>query len=667
MGWVMSDWDGPDGPVFITGPAGSAHTIEVMAVDKAGHVTTESVTVTSSGAPNEPPTVAITAPSSDVACINASMAADGVMIEWSGSDPEGAELEYFFCLMRASGGGATAWYVGTDTHRLFTPVELDAMQGVITVSVTATDAAGGTATAARTFTVDTVAPSFTIDVKRPWTHEVDRATVAWNVSETCAVEGSLDGGGWFEIPGDAYEAGDDVVEGAHALKLRFTDAAGNSVESDDIAFTVDLEAPEVVFINRADEGWSASRSFTLQWAATSDAVSYQFRMEGGEWQNVTGQTRTVAVPSDGRYVFHVRAFDAVGRFGSASIAVNVDTVPPEIAITSPRNGSYLDSAAFTVTFAKSPDAAQIWVYLDGERRNGPDLEVADGPHIIKVLAYDLAGNIAEDSVEFIVDTSLKVVSIDPEDPGRGNGSLTNRKNVHLSWESENLTRAVVILDGGEPVNATGQSGLTLSGLEDGGHVVTVSLTYSSNKTANVTVTFTVDTAAPSWTLLEPGDGSRTTARGIALRWECGADAVAMEIRLDDGDWVKVDASVREHVLDGLSVGPHTVNMRAYDAAGNFEQKAVTFIVEERKALLSEPVDWFFIIWALLLALMIAAMVISRHGPEPTATSGAAPPPASSSPPPAYGVPMDDVGADDVVDELIDDILGTDYLDDMGDD
>jgi len=644
-GWVMSDRDGPDERIVLGGAPGSIHAIDVMAVDKAGHVTTGSVTVTSSGDPDGSPAVSIASPSSDPIIVNASRAGEGVPLQWDASDPNGDVLAFSISL----DGGAT-WPIdaGAGASALITADDLSALaDGQYALALKAADPEGNFALAARTLILDVTPPAIaSISVEQPWTDEVDRTTVSWTVTGAERTLASLDGGEWFEIHGGSYEPDGNVSDGDHILRLRFVDDAGNVAERE-AAFKMDAALPDVRFISHSDGQWTNSRSIALRWAATDDAVLCQFSADGEQWGNVTGGGLTVNVTEDGRYVFHVRVFDREGNVGGDNVSINVDTVPPEVTITSPRNGSYVDASILTVMYGAADAAsggARVQILVDGVPRDGPVLALEDGSHVIRIVAHDQAGNSAQTAVEFIVDTTLMAISIDPEDPTNDDGRITNRKSVHVSWVSDNVTRALVTLDGGEPVDATGQSGVGFASLDDGVHSVTVALTDPSGRTTIYAVGFTVDTAPPSWTLLEPGDGMRAASPSVMVRWERG-DAVAIEIQLDGGDWVRVDAVLGEHALENLSAGPHVLSVRAVDEAGNFDQRDLAFTVEGKRSLMSEPVNWGFIIWAVMLAALLVAMVMpKRGGPAPSAANCAQ---------------ADDAGAYEAVDELIDDILRTD--------
>jgi len=631
--------------------ANGEHTFTLKAIDKVGHEATDTLTITV----DLPIAVRITSPT------NYTQTNKSIEVTWeiTGGEPTSVKLSYYQ-------NGTMKEYDVTGESSFLVPVLIP--EGMYLITITVKDASGTVDHDYIYVTFDLTPPSLTIDAP---------ANGSWRNSSRISVEWSVDSGATVTMKVDGAEKGvvqspfaiEWLGDGQHVIELTATDAAGNSMTRS-VTVNVDTSPPNVRFISPQDGIWANSSIVALEWAASSDSKSYWFRMGDEAWQAVVGNSRTVQVPSDGQFVFHVRVLDTAGNAAEASITVNVDTEPPQLAITSPRNGSYADANVVAITYSASPDAQDVLIYVDGALLDGSEAQLEEGEHVIRLVARDRAGNEAVTSARFTVDTTLKAIALDLGSLDNDDGMLTNKRKVHVSWEPDNVTKALVALDGGDEVDVTGQSGHMFADLKDGDHIVTVRLYDSSDKETVFTVRITVDTAAPSWTLLEPGDGARTTATSITLRWECDQDAVAIEIQLDGGDWVKVDASLGERSFDNLAMGTHTVNVRAVDAAGNFDQKAVSFVVQRSESALAKPVNWIFIIWALLLACTIAAMVISRHGwPAPTTACGPAPPPAPApEPPQVQAAPsrMDDVAAVDVVDELFEDILSTDFLEGFDD-
>jgi hypothetical protein len=184
--------------------------------------------------------------------------------------------------------------------------------GQYTVEIAVTDDVGNTAIATRSFTLDRGAPNLTVTspadgavIGAPFTP----AASATDGFSAAAIDCRLDGGGFG---GCAALAPSD---GAHALTVRATDAAGNTRE-EQRSFTYDSQAPVVSITDGPAEGTvvyarSAAFSFT-----TSDltAVTRTCALDDGAFGPCTsaiGQSLS-GLPL-GIHTFALRVVDAAGH------------------------------------------------------------------------------------------------------------------------------------------------------------------------------------------------------------------------------------------------------------------------------------------------------------------------------------------------------------------
>jgi len=102
----------------------------------------------------------------------------------------------------------------------------------------------------------------------------------------------------------------------------------------------------------------------------------------------------------------VKAVDKAGNTAEKIVTLMVDNTPPSVRVTSPEDEAEL-SGNVNITFAASDaNLKQVQLIIDDRvydvtfqtEFNWNTTTVGDGPHIIKLIAYDEAGNIAETSV-----------------------------------------------------------------------------------------------------------------------------------------------------------------------------------------------------------------------------------------------------------------------------
>jgi len=158
-----------------------------------------------------------------------------------------------------------------------------------------------------------------------------------------------------------------------------------------------------------------------------------------------------------------------------------------------------------------------------------------------------------------------------------NGSRTNNPRPPITGTS--LAGAVVILylDGNEVGRTTaepnGNYAFTLpADLADGPHTVqAVAEVEAVRSERSATNTFTVDTSVPDTTIVT-GPPERTRERDVPFTFSSTEPEATYECSLDGAPFTPCPASV---AFTGLAEGPHTLQVRARDAAGNVDATPAT--------------------------------------------------------------------------------------------
>ncbi len=142
--------------------------------------------------------------------------------------------------------------------------------------------------------------------------------------------------------------------GLHSLRARAFNAAGNSVLSEDVVFTLD-GTPPTVFMSGPNNGSTVSGITSLTsnaqdntWVSTVD----YYRDSGSQFakavyggQQLFWDSSTI---EDGTHTIYAVATDAAGNTGtSPTITINVDNIPPELSVNidAPINNSTVNMRA----------------------------------------------------------------------------------------------------------------------------------------------------------------------------------------------------------------------------------------------------------------------------------------------------------------------------------
>ncbi len=528
------------------------HTLTARGMDAAGNTSAASTALTvtiDTVVPNAPTGVAL-APASDSGASNTDRLTNVATPTLSGSAEANSTITLYSgstAVGTATAGGSGGWTV--------TAASL--ADGVNTLTVTATDAAGNTSAASSplTVTIDTVqaAPGTPVlgAAYDSGTSSSDGITRIVNPTITGTGEaGSVvtlyDGGvsyGSATVNGLGVWsiATGTLVPGTRTLTASAIDRAGNSsVASAGLVITIDTSAaapgtPSLV----VDSGASSTDrlintgSPTLTGTAEANGLVRLYdgvSLIGSGTANGSGIWTIAATGlGAGVHALSARMVDAAGNTSdpSAALTITIDTTAPGAPGTpslsaGSNSGSTSDriTSVFTPTLTGSAEANSILTLYDGTTALGsvtadgngawstttPSL--ADGAHTLSVVALDLAGNTSAASTALTVtidttaaaptDLALAAVS----DTGIRGDRLTSATTPTITGRAE-AGSVVTLMKGATPLgtgtaDSTGAWSITSAVLEGGSgtaHSVFATIVDVAGNTssASASLTFTIDT------------------------------------------------------------------------------------------------------------------------------------------------------------------------------
>jgi hypothetical protein len=404
--------------------------------------------------------------------------------------------------------------------------------------VSATDASGNVGGTSVTVIRDTIAPQVTIVSPIEGAIFGD-SPVALTVSVSDATATSVSfGANAFALPAGGGVATGDVAltEGPNTIVVSVTDAAGNPASAT-VQAVLDLTAPLVTIDSPADGACFGPGESPIAVMATVDdltATTVDSIPPGvsGSLPAGGGIAAGAIALVEGSNPLQVRATDATGRTGSASITVLLDTTPPEVSVLSPVDGAAvrgtIDFDASAMDVAPGTSIARVDFTVDGDLFTSittPPFETAldtmtlsDGLHALEVGAVDGKANASMASVHVVVDNTPPALAIsNPYDGALVGGTVAFE--VAASDSASGLS-AIEMLAGG--VAPTGDASIAYApavssdervGSEDttrwpdGPLTLGASVRDAAGNEASASVTITVDNTAPAKALLSPTDGS----------------------------------------------------------------------------------------------------------------------------------------------------------------
>jgi len=482
-----------------------------------------------------------------------------------------------------SGGlvGAWQWSFGdgaTSTER--NPAHTYAAAGRYTVKLTATDLASGiSAVVLRAVSVDTVAPTVSVD------ESGNHGTITLLAAATddvgiAKVEFYIDGALKGTDTSEPYLVSLNsatLADGNHALVAKAYDLAGNVGTSNSRQFAVDNTPPTVA---AAESGSTGTITLT---AVASDAIGVtrvEFYIDdvlkGTAYPSMYSVTTNSAQLSNGSHSLVAKAYDAVGNVGISNAfpftTSNPDTTPPTVTAAASADGAALTLSA-TASDLNGIDRVEFYVdnVLKGTDSTAPYAITIDaatlssGYHTLIAKAYDPSQNVGTSSGVYFNNTP-------PPTPDNFPLVITPSTvpfgtNFQVSWTVANATSCVGSATiGGVAASLQGWTGSTspyspryVTANVPGPYVLRLTCTNAAGSATSAAATVNV---TPRLTASESGaTGVITLSAALA-----GGTATKVEFHVDNvlkGSDTTSPYSITLNAAT-LATGEHTLVAKAYD-------------------------------------------------------------------------------------------------------
>ncbi len=367
----------------------------------------------------------------------------------------------------------------------FTPSSM--ADGAHTLSVRATDAAGNVAVKTTpAFTVDGTAPVVTIDTQPPANTNDNTPSITFHTDGTettlkCQVDALA------PVTCTSPFTSGVLADGAHAIKVIATDAAGNVGTAVTSSFTIDTSAPTVAIVTQPPAQWN-STSATVTFTTAGSPTTIDCRIDGGAYAPCTTSFSASSL-SEALHQVDIFVQDAAGNSTTKSVTFTVDVTPPTVAITAEPAPSSSDSTpSITFTTGGSPSTTTCQVDALAPIACSPPTftsgSLADGVHVIKVVVTDAATNTANASTaSFTIDTVAPVVTITS---GPDHGWPAGNNQVFKFTATETIASYTCKVDATAAVPCT--SPFSTSTLAIGAHTIKVTGLDAAGNSGSATAT-----------------------------------------------------------------------------------------------------------------------------------------------------------------------------------
>lgn len=459
--------------------------------------------------------------------------------------------------------------------------------GAHTITVRAIDTTGNFTDGSVNITVDTSLPAaFTpeLDVTSPTTNQTPILTFSTTDDDGIDhYEVQIDAGS-FTTQTSPYQL-PTLAGGAHTITVRAFDIAGNTRDGS-VNVTVDITQPAsfTPTLNVTSPTTNPTPSVLF---STTDNVAidhYEVQVDAGSF---TTQTSPYQLPtlSEGDHTITVRAFDTAGNTRDGSVNVTVipeppDTAPepftPELNVTSPTNNQ-TPILTFSTTAELGIDHYEVQIDAGAFTTQTSPYQLPtlnEGEHTITVRVFDTENNTTDGSLDVTID----ITPPNTFTPLVDRTSPTNDTTPTFTFSTTDtvgIDHYEVKIDDGSFTTRTSPYSPTLS---DGEHTITVRAFDEAGNTREGSVSITINTTSPAAFTPQLNVTSPTTNTTPTVTFETTDDVGInyYQVRVDAGAY---STQSSPYQLPTLSHGTHTILVRAFDMAGNFQIGSVDVTVD----------------------------------------------------------------------------------------
>lgn len=358
------------------------------------------------------------------------------------------------------------------------------------------------------------------------------------------------------------------LQSSNTLAVHLASAPGSTltVEIADL----DTTAPQVTLQEPA-QGAFIGRS-PLQVRGSVDDSTATVTVNGQAVAVSAGTFSTsipIAQPLTPTRTITARATDLCGNVGEASATVNLDTVPPTVAITYPPAGLATRGDVTPTVSASDNYAVQSTTIVVDQLLTAPDVAITtEGFHRIEASARDFLGNTASATpVDFVIDRTGAACDV--------SGTLGPGGNPYRNTDVSPL---VVITDA---LSGVAASSVAVNGVPfvpgttyqlEGTYQLECSALDHAGNTSSFAQTFYIDRTDPATSLLGVTEGARVLGPVLLMLAVMDASPTTSVVRVDG-------ALQQPGPFAPISeLGPHTVEVTTTDAAGNTATLVRTFTI-----------------------------------------------------------------------------------------
>ena len=363
-------------------------------------------------------------------------------------------------------------------------------------------------------------------------------------------------------------------------------------------FSIDNEAPQFLSIIPSSDKTVMDSLLTVSGEVLDAAIltinGINTPLIPGTDNKFTFSKELTLIPGENQ--IEVKAKDSSGNetIKSFKITYIADTSAPVIQISSPAESSFLKNTEVvitgTVTDSDTAGNNSTVKYISGNGVLGTitrddfliTITLTEGENSVLLKAEDLFGNVAQTSVNFIIDTTSPIVQISSPDAG----VLLNNAAVSISGKVTDLySDKIELINGAQPP----VSGSLIAGnfifenidLIEGENIFTIKSTDRSGNIGDNKINVFYDSVAPQLIITSPQSGILLGTKTVLINGtvsDPGSSLANIESVTINGIIVPITGESFSYITS-LSEGINNIEIKALDMAGNFSTSNIIVNVD----------------------------------------------------------------------------------------
>ncbi|AYM87312.1 Ig-like domain repeat protein [Pseudoalteromonas agarivorans] len=524
------------------------------------------------------------------------------LISGTSTEPEGTVVTI---VITDSNGDETPLTATVDANGNWQATSPELPEGSYSVQASITDAAGNTGGATQSGTIDSLAPTLTLDTVGATNDSTPTISGTTNAPAGTVISISVSDGITTETFTATVQAGGSwsadvpnaLVDGELTIEASVSDNAGNTTTVSETA-TLNTTAPSISINTLVDTNDTTPTINGTSDAADGTIISLTFEDSAGNITTVdttvTGGVWSVDAPSalaEGEYTVTAEVDDGLGNIGSASETGEIDLTPPSLVITD--NGVSNDTTPTISGTSDAPQGSEVTIVVTDNAGVAQTITatvgasgtwsvpvttaLAEGNFTVSASVSDAAGNTATATGAGEVDTIAP--TLDLTSPGSSNDVTPTLSGTSDAVEGTVITFTVIDDLGAQQtftttVDASGNFSVEVpTSLAEGPYSIEASISDDAGNSTDITGSGNIDTTAPSVSVDAPAltNDSTPTVTGtsdapnstVTVTFTDAANAVqTIDVQTDaNGNWSATPAT-------DLAEGSYSVSASITDAAGN---------------------------------------------------------------------------------------------------